>query len=101
MMKRCTDVVIAIAAAIKKVWWQTINAAWQPTLRRLWPSTSQFSSRKVPDCCHRTGFVTGMTPQSTLLPQSRNSNGGEGVETICHPPYSPNIAPSDFFSLGE
>ncbi len=40
-----------------------------PTSRRLWLSLSPFPSQKVPNCCSRTVFCTGMAPQSTPLPQ--------------------------------
>jgi hypothetical protein len=42
----------------------------------------QFLDQKGLDCHPRTGFCTGMMPQSTPTPQSRTSKDGEEVKMI-------------------
>jgi hypothetical protein len=47
--------------------------------------------------CHlKTGFYTLTRLQSTLLPQSRNSNGSEGVKMIQHQSSSQGLASANF-----
>jgi hypothetical protein len=62
--------------------------------RSLRPSPWQFSCRKSPDCCPRTGFCVGMQSQSILMPQSCSPNCGKMFR---HPSYSPDFAPVDLF----
>ncbi len=57
----------------------------------------QFLRRKGPDCFSRTGFYTGMMPQSTSPPQSRTLKGSKGIKMIRYLLYSPDIAQVDLF----
>ncbi len=60
---------------------EKVNAA---NIRKALAKSLVISSQKSSDCHPRTSFFTGTMPQSTLLPQSRSSNGNRCVKTICH-----------------
>jgi hypothetical protein len=63
-------------------------------IKKLWPSPWRFSSRNAPDWHPRTGFFTRTKPQSTPL---QISNGGEGIKTVHHTNFFPDIASAKFF----
>ncbi len=67
----------------------------QLTSHRLWLHPADVQAEK--DCHPRTSFCNGMTFQSALPHQSRTSNGGRGVKTICQPSCLSNINSADFF----
>ncbi len=74
---------------------KTVNASY---IRKALAKSGLILSWKCPDCYPRTGFYAWMAPTSTLLAQSRNSNGIEGVTMIHHLSYLLDFTSADFIS---
>ncbi len=92
-MKRTSNIVVDIAAAVEKVWCQNCNAAHiKKALAKCQPIFKQRSGLSLQDC-----FLCKDNTSVHMLPQSRSSNGGKGVKTICYSHFLPDFTAADFF----
>jgi hypothetical protein len=88
MIERTINVVVSVTDAVYKF---SGKPSTKLSLGRLWLSLSQFSRQKGPICT--------WTDFHTPLPQSRTSEGSEGILIIRYLPYLVDIASADFFLI--
>jgi hypothetical protein len=93
MMKRTTDIVVDIAAAVEKVWRQNCHAVHiKEALAKCQSIFKQSSEMSLQDW-----FLSKDNTSVHMLPQSRSLNGGVGVKTIRRSHYSPAFTTAVFF----
>jgi hypothetical protein len=57
----------------------------------------EFEEEEAGDREGGSGYSTGTTPQSTPRRLCRSSSRKKNIKLLSHPPYSPDLAPADYF----